>query len=747
MGERLVRNRELELAPFDAVTISEWNDWEQNPFKNRTWQWRLNWLSFLPNLMAYHRSSGEPAALDTACEAIRSWTDAYLKTDTDHPFEFIWHDHATALRAEQLVFFAYYYIQSKKNSDLTDDGFLVHLKNALLVHAKILARENFYSAHTNHGLEQSRVLLLLGTVLEHDQALQWQGVAIRRIASELRFSFTTEGVHVENSPAYHIFVFKVFLSIINDYRNVISDDFIENFDSLSSKALIFITHILRPDGALPPIGDTEQLPTTDVYGGVFGDKLEYQHLLYALTQGRDGSVPSDVNQIYPRSGYAIFRDRWHSRKAYRQACHLIVKVGCSSRYHHQQDEGHISLYAGGEDWLIDSGLYNYDNTDAVRKYMRGRRGHNVPIVSHASYGKEFEHRLSAWKVTEYSTDELNPYLTMKLNILQPINHERRVDFDAAKKIVNVFDSISADDNKDRDIILQWHFPKNKLIQISGHKVIIASSKNNRMVIEFKGDVPDNLSVERGRKLDDIRSCISYKVNHLESSQVVRAAFRKRRELSVLTQFNLSIADPSESRRIQRAQQSLKADGTPRMQEDEVTYVTCNYQNADVILEYGSGGSTRVAAHMHGKLVMSVESDLDRARQLRRDLAGAASPVILQHVDIGEVAPSGRPLTDRSWRNSHGYANSVWDQPWFRQPDIVLINGRFRTACLASVILRTNRPVKVLFDDYGEHFQLIERAAKPVKTVGRMAEFLIKPGAYSQQEVGLLIEQFFLGEDP
>lgn len=184
--------------------------------------------------------------------------------------------------------------------------------------------------------------------------------------------------------------------------------------------------------------------------------------------------------------------------------------------------------------------------------------------------------------------------------------------------------------------------------------------------------------------------------------------------------------------------------TPYMPKDETVYLTQIYKKARVILEYGSGGSTRLAAATPGKFIMSVESDLAWVRQLRRDLVGEASPVILQHVDIGPVGPWGRPLSDDMWRGYHRYPNSVWDQSWFRQPDVVLIDGRFRTACLATVMMRTLSPVRVLFDDYGvrERYRLVEKIIKPSKIIGRMAEFMVLPDAISHADFGFLIEQFF-----
>lgn len=543
LGEALFVTRKLELAPFTAVDFAGWADWEQDPLKNRSWQWRLNWLSFISYLLGYHRSSGNDEVLSFTREAVQSWLDSYLGTDTCYPFEFIWHDHATALRAEQLVLFAYYCREAAPAWTQQNADFLQYLERALVVHGEWLAKESFYSKHTNHGLEQARVLLLLGTVFEGEQGSEWRQIAIRRISSELTFSFTSEGVHVENSPGYHIFVFKVFLSIIKDYPKEMLGDLADQFSQFSIKALSFITRILRPDGKLPPIGDTEQLPTSDAYRAAFGSTVEYQYFLYALSQGKQGAKPQQLNAVYPRAGYAIFRDSWPESDDYLGAFHVIVKVGCSSRYHHQQDEGHISLYGGGEDWLIDSGLYNYIAKDPVRKYMRSRAAHNVPLISNTSYSSDFEHRLSSWSVTGFSEAVSQPYVNMKIEVLSQVVHERRVTFDARTKIVGVEDKITANDDQVRNITFQWHFPKDKAISLEDGQVVVTSATGNRLRIQFEGDTPNAFSVAKGRKEDRVFSCISYKANLVEPSQVLRVLFEERAVVAVTTYFTFEMAPP------------------------------------------------------------------------------------------------------------------------------------------------------------------------------------------------------------
>jgi hypothetical protein len=181
-----------------------------------------------------------------------------------------------------------------------------------------------------------------------------------------------------------------------------------------------------------------------------------------------------------------------------------------------------------------------------------------------------------------------------------------------------------------------------------------------------------------------------------------------------------------------------------MPEEEAAHLRHVYADSRVILEYGSGGSTKLAASMPNKLIMSVESDQQWARKMREELAGEVSPAILHYVNIGPVGRWGRPVSDVKWRRFHTYPISVWDQPWFRQPDTVLIDGRFRTACFAAVLLKTKKPVRILFDDYGvrEKYRIVETIMRPDRLIGRMAEFSVGKRAYSQSDISVLISQFF-----
>jgi hypothetical protein len=175
---------------------------------------------------------------------------------------------------------------------------------------------------------------------------------------------------------------------------------------------------------------------------------------------------------------------------------------------------------------------------------------------------------------------------------------------------------------------------------------------------------------------------------------------------------------------------------------ERRFVTRFYEAAETILEYGSGGSTVLAAEL-GRRVFSVESDQDWAERMSAHVATISDRAHVHWADVGPTGPWGVPMKPREFRKFHEYALSVWDRPDFVAPDLVLIDGRFRAACLVAVMMRTAKPVTVLFDDYfrRRYYHGVERLARKEEMVGRMARFTVTPGAIPPEMVTQAIGWF------
>lgn len=178
---------------------------------------------------------------------------------------------------------------------------------------------------------------------------------------------------------------------------------------------------------------------------------------------------------------------------------------------------------------------------------------------------------------------------------------------------------------------------------------------------------------------------------------------------------------------------------------EAEHLRQSYGAAEVILEYGSGGSTVFAAEQAGKTIFAVESDKKWLAMLQGYFADhpPLATVHLHHGDIGPTRSWGYPKTSETFLNWPRYPITIWDLPDFVHPDLVLIDGRFRPACFLTTLFRIKRPVTVLWDDYidrPEYF-LVEDFAKPVSLTGRMARFEIAPMSIPPERLLGIVQSF------
>ena len=178
-------------------------------------------------------------------------------------------------------------------------------------------------------------------------------------------------------------------------------------------------------------------------------------------------------------------------------------------------------------------------------------------------------------------------------------------------------------------------------------------------------------------------------------------------------------------------------------EAEAAALEAAYRQAAVILEYGAGGSTVMASDMPDKRIYTVESDRAWIDRLHAWYVGhpPASMPLLHHADIGPTRKWGYPADDSTFRLWPAYSQAIWDHADFRAPDVVLIDGRFRLACLLTVALRTKGPMIVLVDDYIDRpgYHEAEEMCGPPRMIGRMARFDLKPGLIPMHRLRLVID--------
>lgn len=180
---------------------------------------------------------------------------------------------------------------------------------------------------------------------------------------------------------------------------------------------------------------------------------------------------------------------------------------------------------------------------------------------------------------------------------------------------------------------------------------------------------------------------------------------------------------------------------------EKAAVEAHYLKARAILEYGSGGSTVFAARHTQADIISIESDGAWAQNLRLALAAHGlmrDGIDIRHADIGRTKEWGMPRTHNEWRRYWRLPLQVWQADVPPNPDLVLIDGRFRLGCFAATILHTTRPVTVLWDDYvGRKDCAQAESWVPVaERIGRMARFELSPQRLTNADFSRLLPFFF-----
>lgn len=146
------------------------------------------------------------------------------------------------------------------------------------------------------------------------------------------------------------------------------------------------------------------------------------------------------------------------------------------------------------------------------------------------------------------------------------------------------------------------------------------------------------------------------------------------------------------------------------------------------LEYGSGGSTIVASQFV-ELLVSTESDPVFAKAVRKVVYQRPTEIHLLNPKIGLTRQWGFPVmavpTPARISRWTSYPRAPWKVFESRgvRPDTILIDGRFRIACMLESLLHVDQSTIILFDDYvGRNYGVVEQFADIVAFHGRMAEF-------------------------
>jgi protein O-GlcNAc transferase len=176
--------------------------------------------------------------------------------------------------------------------------------------------------------------------------------------------------------------------------------------------------------------------------------------------------------------------------------------------------------------------------------------------------------------------------------------------------------------------------------------------------------------------------------------------------------------------------------SPSMSGPETDLFLLYMRQSQRYLEFGSGGSTSLAARIKVPRLFSVESDRLWAAAVE------ASPLIrpriddgtytIRWIDIGETKTWGFPAVEAEAIKWPRYSTSIWNELDF-VPDLVLVDGRFRVSCaLQSFAHCANDTLVAVHDFEREDYHLVLRYAEVVDRVERLIVLRRRPDIDSYQ---------------
>jgi len=181
---------------------------------------------------------------------------------------------------------------------------------------------------------------------------------------------------------------------------------------------------------------------------------------------------------------------------------------------------------------------------------------------------------------------------------------------------------------------------------------------------------------------------------------------------------------------------------PQMSEAEIVLLSGFLRATRRYLEFGSGGSTFLAASLVRDWVLAVDSSsewLDTVRSAVRDRRPQVLMPDLLHVDIGPVGDWGRPLGEAARDRWPLYHEQVWRDPRTREAEFCLVDGRFRVACCMQALLNGEADLLIAVHDFASRpdYAVVHEVLHEVAVVENLSVFIRRPGHVRRRALQIL----------
>lgn len=422
----------------------------------------------------------------------------------------------------------------------------------------IMSVWNSYNLMSNWGVMANHGLFMAGVMLPPTaRTAEYRKTALSRLSSELKIQIYSDGAQWEQSPMYHNEVLRDFLDVaLLAHRNGIAIDFYSTIQKMIDAAIAY----QKPNGSELCFGDSDDIDSRDTLTSAAvvaeyysGELSRYKATGYAkmdFESAWDTGEMVKYNETTAREDFAAaslcasgnyFITSPLKNFADSQRTYLHFHCGTLGAGHGHSDQLHISLFANGEDVLLDSGRFTYVFQNGEREEFKDSTAHNTCIVD----GKNFYTCEDSWLCSRLSKNVNRVYVQ---NRYIEGGHLGYIDISGGGVFVNRR-VLALDDEKTLFLVCDefytggaheysqfWHFNNTgTLSQTAAHTFRYTSEKNDAEVLLINGADVADLS----HKITDTRFSLHY--NRAESNKTLSTAWKSDAFTSLYTVISLNKA--------------------------------------------------------------------------------------------------------------------------------------------------------------------------------------------------------------
>ena len=400
---------------FIPYTFTKDIIWDKAPNNDEEWIFMLNRHRYWITLGQAYVLTKDEKYTKTFIRQLTHWIKNVRPVEGTE--KTTWRTIEAGIRGENWIKAYSYFSNSEYIDEETTRIFVESLKE----HGEYLY-SNYSDARklSNWGVLESHGLLVIGLFL-NDKELSEKYIqeSLRRLEEQIGLQVMEDGMHWEQSPMYLNEVLHCYLDTINICkRNNIE---IPNIILEKTKKLAYANlYIKKPNHKQICQSDSDDTDLRDMLtkaaylfeDGVlkFGsyEEIDFESIWdlgydsIKKYKGIKVKYPEYVSYGFEDSGNYYMRSGWSEHDNY-----MYFHCGTLGSGHGHADLLHISVFANGEDYLIDPGRYTYIEGNEEREYLKSCKAHNTTIVD----DEEFTKLNGSWSYNSVATPIKHPFIS------------------------------------------------------------------------------------------------------------------------------------------------------------------------------------------------------------------------------------------------------------------------------------------------------------------------------------------------